>query len=187
MIDLTQVRIELDGMTKELINGIKARSNYSLDQRLITSELEKNIETIASSTEALKETPILTSIEFYKRINEMYLKGLSRQISQDRAVPNNPEALKIDITNVTLLTNRIAKGQMVARAKYEQTPQILTLPEAHMIKELRSQKRESEVINNAVSYAQQVGLNYPLEIRYLFREIIEITLDVEIDYLRQIK
>jgi chorismate mutase len=130
---------------------------------------------------------VTTKIDNSRRIISMYRKvlGLICQQGEDRN--SYGETTKLDVGNVLELDERIFLGKAVAEAKLQSNPSLKYLEAEAIRTALINKTREQEVIEKARLLARRYSLAQEEVVADLFKEIIEVTLDLEVDYILQAK
>jgi chorismate mutase len=127
------------------------------------------------------------SIDVGEKIIEFYKKMLPELCDEGENRANYGETVKCDVNNVMLYNERInGIGRFVAEAKLQKKPSIATLTSIDDIgKILVVPKREEEVIEEAVKIARKYELHRPEFIKKFFRQIIDLTLYAEMEYVKK--
>lgn len=96
---------------------------------------------------------------------------------------------KLDASNVACLHERIrGLGPYVAQSKIEKDPSLLEIFNEDFLREqLVYPEREEEVMQKAVEISEKYGLPYPESMRQLFRGVIDLTLNVELAYIKEVR
>jgi chorismate mutase len=96
------------------------------------------------------------------------------------------ETAKLDVNNILELHERICGiGPEVAQYKLEKDPTLLHIDFKEIRKRLRNKDRERDVMNLAEDIAIQYELDCDIE-KY-FKKIIELTVEVEVNYIQQVQ
>jgi chorismate mutase len=125
-------------------------------------------------------------IDMSAKVVGIYQKLLEKICEQGENPQFYGETVKTDVNNVLALYERIVGlGQKVAEAKVQEYPALFCLDENCIREKLSDSTREEKVIKQAVEIAQRYNLPNSLAMNDFFREIIDLTLDVEVNYVIQ--
>lgn len=126
-------------------------------------------------------------IELREQLQRFYVEELLPRLCVD-AVDKDcfGETAYVDADLIALLHERLHIGRDVARAKVEREPDLwaLVTDEAEIRERLQDLAREEAVIADAALAAERYSLDGGLA-RFLFRWIIDTTLQLEVEYLRR--
>jgi len=122
-------------------------------------------------------------------IVDMYQSILARLCRVGEIRSEYGETAKRDVTNVQLYNERITGiGTYVAEAKIQEEPEILTLDSDQGIRaRLIAPQVERQVIESAMSSADNYGLRDLGIVEDLFKSLIRLTLSVEVMYVKHRK
>jgi chorismate mutase len=130
-------------------------------------------------------------IDIGQDIIEFYI-GMLPELCKDKQYEDRAsygETTKVDANNLLLYHERInGLGRHVAQSKIDQNPGILELETDEEIrKALVVPEREEEVIGKAIEIARKYDLDRPRFIREFFRGIMDLTIEAEVKYVKQVK
>lgn len=130
----------------------------------------------------------IKNIDMSKEIIGIYKEILPKICESGEKKENFGETVKCDVNNVLLLNERInGLGRQVAESKIQENSHILDCKSDEDIKKLLVHpKREQEVINKAAEISKKYELNNEESIKLFFRKLIDLTVKVQIEYIKLI-
>lgn len=127
-------------------------------------------------------------IELREKLERFYVEELLPKLCTDADDRNcYGETAYVDADLLALLHERLHVGRDVARAKVEREPDLWALvkDESEIRERLTDRPREEAVIADAIAAAQRYSLDAEL-VRFLFRWVIDCTLELEVEYLKRL-
>jgi len=128
---------------------------------------------------------IVVSMDLYPKIMPVYKKTIEAICKPGEEPSSFGETAKTDVANILALNERIRIGEDVAAAKIQAEPGLLYLEKEALRNKLRNVEREKEVIVKGVAIAERYFIENAPAVGDLFRNIIEITLDLEEAYVAE--
>jgi hypothetical protein len=128
-------------------------------------------------------------IDMFQKILEFYKEIVSRICKPGENPSTYGETAKRDVLNILCLYERICGiGPYVAQSKIQKAPSLLEMEDQKEIQEkLTYLKREEEVMTKGEKIAERYELPNPEVGRDIFRKIIDLTLEVEIKYIEEVR
>jgi chorismate mutase len=177
--DISNIRQRLDKYTESIVKGIKERSELLLNSGLCTDNYYSlNLFMMDYLDPA-----------FGKKIIDIYRKVPPKVCSQGDNPDEYNKVREIDAANIELLYLRVYEtGREIAESKLETEPSLLYVTDEKTLRNiLGDEKREQQVIDDAVGWAKESRLSNEQAIRGLFREIMDLTMDAEIGYFKEMQ
>jgi chorismate mutase len=178
--------------------GYRLREEQSLDSAFGRYDFEDQ-HPILFKKEALTQPKIRrarqeqqlipVSIDFSLKIIQFY-KELLNKICRQGEDPNTyGETVKLDVNNVLCLYERICGiGPYVAESKLRRDHSLAYVVDPEDIRvRLVHSRREEEVIEKAFQIAERYEMPNPESVRWVFRRIIDLTLDDEVAYIQAVQ
>jgi len=142
-------------------------------KELLKPRIEK-----AAKSNGVEQIPVDVS----KKIIDLYKSMLYEICVQQEDRATYGETTKQDVENILTLNERIVGiGEQIAGYKMQSNPELLKIKsEGELRKELIVPSRELEVISNTVKIAQKYGLTNVEQIKDFAKELIDLTIEVEV-------
>jgi|TARA_B100002003_G_C14137523_1_gene547128 chorismate mutase len=185
IIELDYVRPKLDKKARELIAGnqnsygLKQRSAYSLNKRVFIEERSEGVTWFQHemNVRGLNFPEKGNIVNFGKEI-------LDKLCKKGEDSDKYEEVSQANVDVFYTLFSRISMGIDVARAKMQKEPSLVYMIDKDDIRQrLTYAGREREVIDKGISIAKEAKLPDPDIAKWIFRRIIDMTLDVQVGYI----
>ena len=127
-------------------------------------------------------------IELREKLERFYVGELLPRLCSPADDPNcYGETAYCDADLLALLHERLHVGRDVARAKVEREPELwgVVADEDEIRERLTDRPREEAVIADAMKAAERYALDGSL-VQFLFRWVIDTTLELEVEYLKRL-
>lgn len=129
-------------------------------------------------------------VDYSKRLINLY-KNLILQICDDKneRIDLYGETTKLDVENIITLNERtVGIGGQVAAYKMSKFPELKNMIDEKLIlKKIVNKEREKIVINSMIKTAKKYEIKNITAIKEFGRELINITRDVEIQFIKNYK
>jgi len=131
---------------------------------------------------------VRVGIDVGSKVIGLYKEALKKICPSGEDKNSYGEIAKLDVSNVLALYERICGiGQEVAELKIQENTGIVYLDKETIIEKLRNTKREQEVIDSGIEIAKRYLLPNSETMALFFRNIIDITIGVEVDYVLKVR
>tara|TARA_Y100000310_G_scaffold309194_1_gene353087 strand:+ start:1212 stop:1871 length:660 start_codon:yes stop_codon:yes gene_type:complete len=187
IIELDHVRPKLDKKARELITGNQNSSSYGLKQRASYS-LNKGvfIEERSEGVTWFQHELNARGLNFSEN-GDIYNLGkevLDKLCKKGEDPEKYEKTAQVNADIFYTLFSRVAMGLDVAKAKLQEEPSLIYMVDKSDLRQrLTYANREREVINKGVIMAKEADLPNPDMAKWLFRKIIDLTLDVQVGYI----
>ena len=137
-----------------------------------------------------REAPVLDglhviSINISEKLLAIYQRTLACICTPGEDLDTYGQTVKLDVEILLTLNERISGlGNQVAEYKIKTNPALATTSDKSQIRKfLTVPEREQQVIDQAIATATRLAIRNPEAIGDFMREIIQVTLDVEVEYI----